>query len=82
VLGTLERLDAGDVRQGAKNEAVGFGIPDEQVGFQHDGNFGMSNFVSLAVRHADLERSERLYPQHALNGFGVHTSKYTTVDHG
>ncbi len=80
VLGTLERLDAGDVRQGAENEAVGFGIPDEQVGFQQDGNFGVPNFVSLAVRQTDLERGKRLYPQHALNRFDVHPIKCTTVD--
>ncbi len=52
-----ERLDAGDVRQGAENEAVGFGIPNEQVAFQEHGTFWVSNLVSLAVRQTHLERS-------------------------
>ncbi|HJT35198.1 MAG TPA: hypothetical protein VJ783_24450 [Pirellulales bacterium] len=76
----LKWLDFGDVCQRAQREGVVFGKADEQIALEYHRVFWVADLMDFTARQMNLEWDERLYPQHGLNGFGVHIPKSTRTD--
>ena len=78
MLGRLRTIDARNERERTERHPFRFRVGNDHDASHQDDVFGVPNFVRFAPGKAHNKRLKRATLNPGLNGFGVHTAKFTT----